>query len=111
MGSGNQAYLGGTPTAVGTFTFTVRATAAAAVATKVMTLHVVATSADLLTITGSWVPGAKTGQPYGYRFTASALAPLHWTASGTLPPGLKLGDDGVLTAPRPRTAVISSPSL
>jgi hypothetical protein len=57
-----------------------------------------ASGAPTLTITADSPPAGTTGQAYaGYAFNASGgVLPLHWTASGNLPPGLVLSPAGQL---------------
>ena len=86
--------LTGTPTKGGTFTFSVRATAAgASPGTRTYTVKIV------LTVTPTSLPAGTTGVAYSQPLTAvGATAPVTWTVSaGALPPGLAIGADGVVT--------------
>jgi hypothetical protein len=42
-------------------------------------------------------PAGAKNLPYSYNFAASGFAPLTWSATGTLPPGLTFGSDGSLS--------------
>ena len=81
--------LSGTPTAVGTSTFTVRASSPFGTSATRYTLPVTAGTAPRITAP---VPAAATvGTPYTYRVTATGTPPLTFSvASGTLPGGLTL---------------------
>lgn len=84
--------LSGTPTATGTFTFTLKATdARGASATRVFTLTITNAS-QTLSITTTSLPNASTSASYSETLTASGGSPPYsWSISGgSLPPGLNL---------------------
>jgi len=94
--------LSGTPTAVGSYTFTVKAIDTLGT-TNTQTYTVLISSAVSLTTTGlaTWTAGLT-----GYSQTISATGgtgPLSFSATGSLPPGLTLSSTGVL-AGTPTTA-------
>jgi len=103
-------YLSGTPTVVGTFSFTVTATDSAQPAlsgSQAFTLTVDA-PAPLAISPGQTPPAGVHGTPYeSYGFTFAATGgylPLRWTVTaGALPPGLTLNPDGSLSG-TPTTA-------
>jgi hypothetical protein len=88
--------LGGTPTASGSYSFTVRvADAGGQSATRAFTLQVIAG----LSITTTSLPAASTGVSYSQQLAASGgSAPYSWTlVSGALPAGLTLGSGGIVS--------------
>lgn len=88
-------FLSGSPTTQGSYTFTLRATDGTRTATKSFDLLVLGAGQQLLQIEG-WPPSARPGVSYGYRYTANGTG-LTWSANGTLPPGLSMGSNGVLS--------------
>jgi PKD repeat protein len=86
--------LSGAPTTAGTYTFSVTATNPAGTATGgPYTITVDAKPA----VTSGAPPAGSVGVPYGFTFTASgAPAPSFALASGALPDGLALDQDGRL---------------
>lgn len=82
--------INGTPTAAGSYTFTLSTTdSQGAWASRTLTL-VVTGSAMSITTTGA-LPPATLGQNYSFTLTASGGAPPYrWTAAGGVPPGLTL---------------------
>jgi hypothetical protein len=99
---GASGVLSGTPTASGSFAFTLRVTdAASQTATRALTIQVIAG----LSITTTSVPTANTGASYSQQLVATGgTAPYSWTiASGTPPPGLNLNSAGILSG-TPTTA-------
>lgn len=92
--------LGGTPTATGSFTFTVQAGDASSPSQTIM-IHVAITSVPVLVITsaGGALPDAIVGKPYSVTLLAAGgTLPLTWAlASGQLPAGLSLSTAGVLS--------------
>jgi len=85
----------GAPTRGGTFTFTVQATSSGAgPGTRTYTVKV-----GLVVAPVGALPGGTTGVAYSQPLTATGSnPPVTWTiTSGALPPGLKLGADGVVT--------------
>jgi large repetitive protein len=100
--------ISGTPTASGTFHFTVQVTDAAnRTATASLTLS---TGVAALTITTSALPNGQLTFPYSQTLAASGgVAPYTWTLiSGTLPPGLKLNSNGTITGTPNGTLGIST---
>ena len=92
--------VSGTPTATGSFTFTVQAGDASS-PSQTITINVAIKSALLLVITsaGGALPDAIVGKPYSISLQASGgTAPFAWTVtSGQLPAGLALSTAGVLS--------------
>jgi hypothetical protein len=92
--------LSGTPTATGSFTFTVQAGDASS-PSQTITINVAITSAPALVITsaGGALPDAAVGKPYSVTLPAAGgTLPFTWTlASGQLPAGLTLSTAGVLS--------------
>jgi hypothetical protein len=85
----------GVATTPGSYTFTLRVTSGAQTATRTFTMKIVAlTPRDLNNL-----PDAFVGVDYSYTFTNTGTAPVTWSVqSGTsLPPGLSLSADGVLS--------------
>ncbi len=91
--------LSGTPTAVGSFTFTVQAqdTASTPVAAT-KTFTIVVTAPQLLIATAS-ISNGVTGKAYSQQLNASGgIAPYVWTiTSGSLPAGLTLSAAGLIS--------------
>jgi len=88
--------LGGTPTAEGSFNFTIRVTESqASYVQKAFSLTVVA---SLSITTGSTLPSGVVGTAYSQTLTATGgTAPYTWSlASGSLPQGMNLSSSGVL---------------
>lgn len=92
--------LSGTPTAAGTFGFTLKATdSRGATATRDFTLTV-ASASQQLTITTTSLPNGSTAATYSQTLAASGgSSPYSWSISGgALPPGLSLnGTTGAIT--------------
>ena len=98
--------VSGTPTVVGTFSFTVTATDIAQPAgTGSHPFSVKIDAPAPLVIDPGQTPYAGVhGTGYSFPFTATGgYLPLTWTAAGTLPPGLTLSPDGTLSG-TPTTA-------
>ncbi|MCE9667137.1 putative Ig domain-containing protein [Myxococcus stipitatus] len=91
-----QGVLSGTLTQAGDFDFTVTATDAHG---KTGSRAVTATVLSAFTVTTPSLSNGTRGQPYQATLTASGgVEPLSWSiASGTLPSGLSLSSDGVLS--------------
>jgi large repetitive protein len=92
----NTGIIAGTPTASGSFTFTVRATdAAGSTASRTFTIVVAATPSIVTTA----LTDAQRGLAYEATLAASGgTAPLTWAlASGTLPAGLSLATNGTIS--------------
>ena len=87
--------IGGTPQAVGTFTFTVQATSGAQTATRSLSITVSA-ALPPLTIATTALPGGYVDEPYSENLAASGgTGSYTWTqTSGTLPGGLTLSAAG-----------------
>ncbi len=87
----------GTPTAQGSFPFTVKVTdSQGGTDTKALTIAI----GQFLVITTTSLPGGALAQPYSQTLTAvNGTAPLTWSiASGTLPAGLQLNSStGVIS--------------
>jgi hypothetical protein len=99
----NAGVLTGTPTAAGTFNFTIRVTDASGSATRQFSI-VVAAAALTITTTSPLPPG-MVARGYGLTFQATGgTAPRQWSRqSGTIPPGLTLAAGGRLSG-TPTTA-------
>ena len=92
----NAGVLSGTPTADGSFAFTVQvADGASLTATQALTLEVGAA----LTVTTTSLPSATTATAYGQQLAAAGgTTPYTWTlTSGNLPSGLSLGSTGLVS--------------
>lgn len=98
--------LSGTPTATGSFTFTIQAGDASS-PSQTITINVAIKSTSLLVITsaGGALPDAVVGKPYSISLQAAGgTAPFSWgVVSGQLPAGLTLSAAGVLSG-TPTTA-------
>ena len=93
------ALISGTPTAAGTYTFTVTASNAYGTASQSFTLTVSASSGTLTITTDSIVDG-YTGQYFSQTMTATSTqsALISWAVtSGTLPAGLSISRYGTIT--------------
>lgn len=90
--------LRGTPSAAGTFEFTIEASNEAGPAAVTPLLRVVISGGEAPLITAA-SPSAvgETTRPYRYRFEASGAPPPTFAHTGTLPPGLTLTGQGVLS--------------
>jgi hypothetical protein len=92
--------LSGTPTTVGSFSFTVRATdSAGCLGDQPYTIVINAAACPTITLSPSTLPAATAGVAYSQTITASGgTAPYTFSlASGALPPGLTLSSSGVLS--------------
>jgi hypothetical protein len=92
--------ISGTPTAAGTFNFTVKAANGAGNATKALSIVVTTGGGSPVapTITTTTLPGGTTGTAYSQTLAATGTAPITWTVdSGTLPGGLSLSTAGVIS--------------
>jgi PKD repeat protein len=84
-------YIAGKPTAVGTYTFTLKATNVAGSDTKTFTINIIMPQVPVIT-TVSLSQDVKVGQHY-YR-SIYATEPAEWSIeSGSLPPGFLLGEN------------------
>lgn len=100
----------GTPSAVGTFAFTVRASNALGADTADYTIAV-ALPPTAPTITGPALPlaDATVGQAHSLQFSATGTAPIQWSiASGALPAGLTMDFGSGLVAGTPTTAGVAT---
>ena len=94
LGLGPSGVLSGTPTKAGTYTFSV--TASNPAGTAVGGPYTITVEAKP-SITSGAPPAGSAGSPYSFTFTASgAPAPTFAVASGALPDGLTLDQDGRL---------------
>ena len=102
--------LSGTPTTVGISTFTVQVNAGALVTSKEFSLQVTNSALAILTTS---LADALVDQNYNVTLSADGgIAPYTWIrTTGNLPPGLILGEDGVIsgktTAPGTHTFSVS----
>jgi Putative Ig domain/Galactose oxidase, central domain len=98
---GTDGTLSGTPTAAGSFDFTVTATDSSQPAmTGSQPFSVTINTPDpLLIYPGQTLPADVHGTPYYFVFIATGgYLPLSWTVTaGTLPPGLTLNSDGTMS--------------
>ncbi len=87
----------GTPTALGTYSFTVRvADAASASATRIVTVTVARTAS--LTITGATLTAGAVNTSYPNTLLAyGGHSPYTWKATGILPPGLTVTSAGAIS--------------
>jgi len=90
--------LGGTPTAVGTFTGVVAATNGVAPdSTQAFSITIGSASSNPV-ITSGLPPNGVIGMAYTHSYTASGTAPITYSVtSGALPTGLTLASDGQLS--------------
>jgi len=89
--------ISGTPSAIGTFTFTVKATNSVGNNTK--SLSIAITAAPVApTITTTTLPAGRTGTAYSAQLEATGTAPITWSLeSGSLPNGLSLSGAGLIS--------------
>ena len=89
--------IAGTPTAGGSFSFTVTATDAGGF-TGSRTYSAFSVSAATITLAPTTLPGGTVATPYSQTITASGGTPSYtFTYTGTLPTGLTLSSAGVLS--------------
>ena len=90
--------IAGTPTAGGTYSFTVRVTDAAGCLTSWNYDLEVRTGCPVMTISPASLPDASLGDPYSQTLTVTGGTPPHVfsVTAGSLPPGLTLSSAGVI---------------
>ncbi|MCL1875979.1 MAG: putative Ig domain-containing protein [Synergistaceae bacterium] len=100
--------ISGTPTKAGAYNFTVKATNAAGSATKDLSIVInPAPDPDPRTppkITITAIPIGYAGDYYSMTFSASGTAPISWSISGSLPPGLTINFISGVISGTPTTA-------
>jgi hypothetical protein len=102
---GLDGHLTGTPTALGSYTFTVAATNGVGAAAGVSSTVVVE---GLAATIGGTPPSGGVGEPYSFTFTTGGNPPPTVTRSaGALPPGLTLSSTGKLSGTPTRTGTYS----
>ena len=93
--------LTGTPTASGSFSFTIKATDATDISGSYpgTSLYALVVTPPVTTIAPSSIPGAAVGAAYSQAITATGgIAPYRYAVTnGTLPAGLTLSNSGVLS--------------
>jgi hypothetical protein len=93
--------ISGTPTAVGSFTFTVRAEdASGCFGSRVYTIVINSNqSCPSITLTPSTLPAMVAGTPFSQQITAVGGTPAHTFSitSGAAPPGIALSTSGLLS--------------
>jgi len=99
---GSDGSLSGTPTAAGSFAFTVTATDSAQTpesGSQLFTVDVKTPGPPVITLTPTPPAGVADSSYPGFNFTATGgYLPLSWAVTmGTLPPGLTLASSGALT--------------
>ena len=91
--------ISGTPSATGTFSFTVQVTDTTTSLTKTANLSI--TVATLLAFSAPTPPNGVVGTAYntnGYQLTATGgQTPLNWTYTGNIPPGLTPSSSGLIS--------------
>jgi uncharacterized delta-60 repeat protein len=99
--------LAGTPTAAGSSTFTIRATATGGCTGDKSYTLTIAPGCPTITLSPATLPSGTVGTAYTQTFTASGGATAFTVSSGTLPAGLTLSAAGMLSG-TPTTAGSSS---
>ena len=89
--------ISGTPSAQGSFTFTLQASNEWGNATKTLTITV-SGAAVAPTITTTSLPNGTVGAAYSHTLAATGTAPITWSASG-LPNGLSISGDRISGTP------------
>ena len=101
LGLSETGVISGTPTADGTFTFTVKAsngTAPDAEKQLSITINPTPVTDTAPTITTTALPDGRVGEAYSQPLTATGTKPITWTLeSGSLPDGLALSEAGVIS--------------
>ncbi|GBU24576.1 hypothetical protein R83H12_01210 [Fibrobacteria bacterium R8-3-H12] len=85
-----SAYISGTPTAEGEYTFTVKAENAGGSVTKTFTINIEIPPAPVITTDS--LRNGKKNIPYYEQINATDVAT--WSVSGSLPPGLEFNEEG-----------------
>jgi hypothetical protein len=95
----NTGVISGTPTELGTFTFTVRLTDSQPVSTTSGTLRIIVDPPPLVITSAGDLAGGRVNIDYSQQLLATGgITPYSWTvATGTLPPGLTLNATGVIS--------------
>jgi len=89
--------ISGTPTADGSYQFTVQASNTHGNETLIETVDIVVDPAAVPSITNA-APDGAVGVAYSHQYTASGDTPITWSIlNGVLPPGLTLDSDGLLS--------------
>jgi hypothetical protein len=98
--------LSGTPTATGTFTFTVKAANRVGSDTKALSITITAAPVTSAVITTASLPDGTVGTPYSATLTADGVTPITWTLEpgSSLPDGLTLDEDSGEISGTPTTA-------
>jgi GH18 family chitinase len=97
--------ISGTPSAPGTFVFTVQAANGAGSSSKQFTVTIGAAVTPPTITTTSPLPVGNVGTPYSQTLAASGTTPLTWTvASGSLPGGLSLNSSSGLISGTPNAS-------
>jgi len=89
--------ISGTPAAIGTVEFTVKATNNVGSNTKKLTITIAAEATSPV-ITTTTLPNGAIGTAYNATLTATGTAPITWTIeTGNLPNGLTLNTNGIIS--------------
>jgi hypothetical protein len=98
--NGATGAITGTPTAAGTFTFTITATdATGCFGSRLYSVSIASTGCPVITLSPTTLPPGTTLFPYAQQITASGgTAPYTFViAAGALPPGLFLSSSGLIS--------------
>jgi len=96
--------ISGTPTAAGTFNFTVKATNSDGSDTKALSIIIINPDTGYPVITTTSLPNGNVGVAYSQTLAATSETPVTWSIeSGNLPTGLTLSTAGVISG-TPTTA-------
>ncbi len=96
--------LSGTPSAAGTYSFTVKAANSAGSTSQVFSMTVTTATTAPAIRTVSPLPQGTVASAYSYTLSATGTTPMTWSlVSGSLPAGLSLSSSGVLSG-TPTTA-------
>ena len=95
--SSNDGKISGTPTATGTYLFTVEAINSVGSDTKTLTITI-GTTEELPVITTTTLPNGTLGSYYSRKLIATGTEPITWIVeTGTLPTGLTLSTTGTIS--------------